>query len=172
MKLVVGLGNPGLSYKKTRHNLGFIIADAVGEAFNAPLKKDSKSNSLKAKISFRRKDFILAKPLTYMNLSGEAVLRLTQIHKIKPEDILVICDDINLELGRIKIKAKGSSGGHKGLESIIQSLGAENFARLRVGMASAMGRQKEMKEYVLSEFLTKEEKIVSQVIEILSLIHI
>lgn len=163
---MVGLGNPGLVYKKTRHNLGFMVVDALLKDFDTRLKSDTKSSSLKAKISFKKKDFILAKPLTYMNVSGEAVLKLTQIHKIKQEDILVICDDINLDVGRIKIKAQGSSGGHKGLESIIKALGAENFARLRIGIVSFGRKQKEIKEYVLSKFLSSEENAISTAIEL------
>lgn len=166
MKLVVGLGNPGLAYKKTRHNLGFMVVDALLKDFNTRLKSDTDSSSLKVKIGFKKKDFILAKPLTYMNLSGEAVLKLKQTHKIKQEDILVICDDINLDAGRIKIRAQGSSGGHKGLESIIQSLGTKDFARLRVGIASSKTKQKEMKEYVLSKFLASEEKAILAAIEL------
>lgn len=143
-----------------------MVADALLGDFNTRLKSDTNSSSLKAKISFKKKDFILAKPLTYMNLSGEAVLKLKQTHKIKQEDILVICDDINLDAGRIKIKAQGSAGGHRGLEAIIQSLGTKDFARLRVGIASSKTKQKEMKEYVLSKFLASEEKAILAAIEL------
>ena len=199
MKLVVGLGNPGLAYKKTRHNLGFMVVDAFLKDFGASLRSDQsdgsaclpdrqglvsnsqshqpegsglasnsqshkKSNSLKARLVFKKKDFILCKPLTFMNLSGSAVLKLAVEFKLAPEDILVICDDINLGLGRIKIRAGGSSGGHRGLESISQSLKSRIFARLRIGIAASESREG-LSGYVLSPFSHKEQRVIQKSIE-------
>lgn len=164
MKLVVGLGNPGGAYTKTRHNLGFMVIDSLLDDFGARLKNDAACGYLKIRLDFKKKDFILCKPLTYMNLSGVAVLKLLRKNNLKAEDVLVICDDVRLALGRIKIKAKGSAGGHKGLESIIKSLRSQMFARLRVGVAAPQG-QKTLEGYVLSPFTCEEQKVIQGSIE-------
>jgi len=136
VKAVVGLGNPGQAYRNTRHNLGFMVIDALLEEFEGALKTSVRAKAQKAKVHFKKEDVVLCKPLTYMNLSGEAVLRLSQEFKLHAEDILVICDDIQVALGRIKFKAKGSAGGHNGLASIIQCLKTSEFPRLRIGIAA------------------------------------
>ena len=159
MKLVVGLGNPGLKYKNTRHNLGFRVVDALLKDFKARTRVDSESSCLKAKLDFKEESFVLCKPLTFMNLSGSTVVKLAQMHRLKPEDILVLCDDIHLELGRIKIKAAGSSGGHKGLESIINSLKSNAFSRLRIGIAAPLSRG-ELSGYVLAHFSSQEDRVI------------
>ena len=159
MKLVVGLGNPGIAYRNTRHNLGFVVADALSEHFKVKFKTDSRSRCLKARPAFKGEYFLLCKPLTYMNLSGEAVASLARAYNVGLRDILVICDDTSLELGRIRIKSRGSSGGHKGLVSIIKSLGSQEFTRLRIGIASSNDKES-LSEYVLSRFSSSEQKRV------------
>lgn len=159
MKLIVGLGNPGESYKRTRHNLGFMVVDALLEELGVSLKANTKAKLQEVKLHLKEEDTVLCKPLTYMNLSGGAVLELARRYSLKAEDILVICDDIHLALGRIKIRAKGSSGGHNGVESIIQSLRTKDFPRLRVGIACSVKGQ-ELSTYVLSKFSAKEKEVI------------
>ena len=164
MKLVVGLGNPGLAYKDTRHNLGFMAVDALAKDFAVRLKPGTRANALMGCTDFRKESLVLCKPLSYMNLCGPVVLKLLQENKAHPKDILVICDDINLELGRLKIKAEGSSGGHKGVASIIKSLQTEAFPRLRIGICAPKAKG-ELESYVLSRFLRGEQKVIQYSID-------
>ena len=164
MKLVVGLGNPGAEYRNSRHNLGFIALDAIAKDFLLEFKLDQNSRSLRTARSLDKEDFILCKPLTYMNLSGESVLKLKTLHKLAARDILVICDDVRLELGRLRIRAKGSSGGHKGLNSIIKVLGSDEFSRLRVGVSSPKKKQ-DLSDYVLTDFSSSEKKIIRSTLD-------
>jgi PTH1 family peptidyl-tRNA hydrolase len=164
VKLVVGLGNPGSAYKNTRHNLGFMLVDALAKDFAVRLKPESKTNALKASSDFRGKSLVLCKPLSYMNLSGAVVLKLLRENRVHPQDILVICDDVNLELGRLKLKAGGSAGGHNGLVSLIRSLKTEAFPRLRVGIAAPEVKEK-LSDYVLSRFSRGEQKVIQGAID-------
>ncbi len=159
MKLIVGLGNPGSEYEFSRHNLGFMAVNELLKYFNARLRNDAANKCLKAILNFKAVDFILCKPLTWMNLSGQAVKNIVLKNKITSRDILVICDDVHLEAGEIKIKAEGSSGGHNGLASIIESLGTRDFNRLRIGVAGP-GNSGELSDYVLSDFKSGEYKII------------
>lgn len=148
MKLIIGLGNPGEKYKYTRHNIGADVAKRIAKSNNISLRKRSRSLSRygEGKIGGEQVNIIL--PLTYMNLSGRAVGSTVRDKKIDLSDILVICDDADLKLGNIRIRPKGSSGGHRGLSSIIENLGSEAFARLRVGI----GKNGDLKNHVLSAF--------------------
>jgi PTH1 family peptidyl-tRNA hydrolase len=134
MRLVIGLGNPGRRYRFTRHNVGFVVLDGLLQDLTpvgkTSWRKDPKSNSLTAKAG----DVILTKPQTMMNASGFAVAKLTKYYKVKPADIWVIHDDLDLPLGKIKIKQSGGSAGHKGIESIITQLGTDKFVRFRLGI--------------------------------------
>lgn len=133
MKLIVGLGNPGKKYEHTRHNMGFDTLDLVNETLK--IKIDSnKFDGLFGKGKFNDEDIVLLKPQTMMNLSGLAVKHIMQFFKIKQEDILVISDDMALAPGKIRLREKGSSGGHKGIQNIIDNLGSDEFKRLRVGI--------------------------------------
>lgn len=163
MKLVVGLGNPGSAYKNTRHNLGFMVIDALAKDFAVRLKPESKTNTLKVNSDFRGEALVLCKPLSYMNLSGSTVLKLLRENRAHPQDILVICDDVNLELGRLKLKAGGSAGGHNGLVSLITSLKTEAFPRLRIGVAAPEVKGK-LSDYVLSRFSRGEQKVIQRAI--------
>ena len=145
MKLIVGLGNPGKKFQDTRHNVGFMVIDELEKM------KDKISN-----------DVILFKPQTFMNRSGEAILQKKNYYKIEPQNIWVISDDINLRLGEIRVRMQGSSGGHKGLESIIQNLKTEKFPRFRIGIGENENVPSE--EYVLQKFSTKERKVIADAI--------
>lgn len=156
MKLIVGLGNPGRIYIGSRHNIGFLVVKALSKACKAPLKKENGIFSLVARAKLNGHPVLLALPLTFMNLSGSAVAGLLKKYKIGLSDLLVVCDDLDLEFGRLKIKPKGSSAGHHGLNSIIDALKSDNFSRLRIGI----GRPKpntDPAQFVLSAFTGKEK---------------
>lgn len=150
MKLIVGLGNPGKEYELTRHNIGFIVLDHFfdGEKFK------EKKNALILEKNINNEKVIFLKPLTYMNNSGEAVRYFANFYKIKNEDILVIHDDVDFEIGTYKIKKSGSSAGHNGIKSIIEHLNTTEFNRLRIGISSP---DKNMIDFVLGKF-SKEER--------------
>lgn len=167
MKLIVGLGNPGLIYANSRHNIGSTVVKFLAGSLKTVLKKDNSVFSLTGKTKYNQHNFILACPQNFMNLSGVAVKALLKKFKIPldAENLLVVCDDLDLELGRIKIRAAGSSGGQRGLKSIIQYLGTQNFSRLRIGI----GRPRDpldAAEYVLSGFLKKEKIAVQDIKEV------
>ncbi len=162
MKLIVGLGNPGKKYDKTRHNIGFMVLDEFvkKEKLNFSLKQKFKGELIQTNI--KNEAVILLKPNTFMNLSGESVLAVKQFYNISDEDILVIYDDLDLACGKIRIKQKGSSGGHNGLKSIINCIGSENFHRLKIGIDR--DELIPVIDYVLGKF-TKEQKMeISHVI--------
>ena len=146
MKLIVGLGNPGIEYENTRHNIGFYYLDLIAKELNISNFKE-KFNGYYQKVKYKNEDIILLKPLSYMNLSGEVVVKYVNYYKIKPEDILVIHDDLDLDVGRLKLRANGSSGGHNGIKNIILNLGDENFKRLKIGISKS--NEMDTKNYVL-----------------------
>jgi len=182
VRLIVGLGNPGKQYEHTRHNLGFRVVDVLSNRWGVELTrhkcfsligekklsliscgKTVKRTSNAVSRSFSSQTIVLAKPLTFVNGSGEAVKALSDWLKIGKEEILVICDDFHLQKGKLRLKKSGSSGGHKGLESIIESLSSEEFPRLRLGI----GRSEEglePAEYVLQKFSEQEETLVDEMI--------
>ncbi|MFA5096256.1 MAG: aminoacyl-tRNA hydrolase [Candidatus Omnitrophota bacterium] len=161
MKLIVGLGNPGIFYSGTRHNVGFQVVKNLAGAQKAVLKKERGVRALSARAKVEGSDVILALPLTYMNLSGEAVFPLLNRYGSGPADLLVVCDDLDLEFGRIKIRSGGSSAGHRGIQSIIDSLGGNEFSRVRVGIGRpAVGAA----DYVLSHFNRNEKAALSAMI--------
>ncbi len=163
MKLIVGLGNPGRIYENTRHNIGFKVIDALSKKSNIKLKRVS-LNAMCGRGRIFNERVILAKPLTYMNLSGSSIKNLMLLNKIKPENLMVILDDADLGFGRIKLKARGSSAGHRGLASIIEQLGTNEFARLRIGIGRQEG--KKLVDYVLDEFKNEERKKLKEAVEI------
>lgn len=165
MKLIVGLGNPGKIYQNSRHNVGFSTVELFAKIYNIHLKKDKISLALKGEGRIERQRIILALPLTFMNLSGLAVEKLMKEYKIDLASLLVVCDDLDLELGRIKIKPSGSSAGHRGLESIINMLGTKNFARLRIGIGRPLNNQHEITSYVLSKFNKNEKKKIETALD-------
>lgn len=161
MKLIVGLGNPGREYQGTRHNVGFAAIDILARRHGIHVRS-RRNKALVGEGVIGGKEVVLAKPLTFMNLSGQAVGGLVRRYNLDFSDIIIICDDVNLPLGRLRIRAWGSAGGHKGLRSIIHSLGTEEFARIRIGIGSPEG---EMVDYVLSRFRREERRIVSEVVK-------
>jgi PTH1 family peptidyl-tRNA hydrolase len=158
MKLVVGLGNPGRQYEGTRHNLGFEVLRVLRERYAAPpprLKFDAELTE----IDLAGERVLLAAPLTYMNLSGQSVRQVLNFYKLTPADLLVVSDDLNLPCGRLRMRAQGSAGGQKGLQNIIDQLGTNQFARLRIGIdRPPAGR--DSTDYVLQRFTrTERERI-------------
>ena len=164
MKLIVGLGNPGLIYAGSRHNIGFMVVKSLARSLKVVLKRDSSVSALVGKTNCGEHDLVLALPQTFMNLSGIAVKALLKKFKVAAQDLLIVCDDLDLELGRIKIRPHGSSAGQRGLVSIIEHLGTQEFSRLRVGI----GRPRNPADaaaYVLAGFLRKEKAIIEEVKE-------
>lgn len=162
MKALIGLGNPGVKYERSKHNVGFMLLDMIAHEFNLPFRSGFKGMTADGKIGAEKVLFL--KPLTYMNLSGFAVAQLTDYYKLSPQDILVIHDDMDLPLGRIRLRSKGSSGGHNGLKSIISELGTQDFWRLKIGV----GRPEEGREvvtHVLSGFKDEENRVLEDVLE-------
>lgn len=168
MKLIVGLGNPGRHYVNNRHNVGFICVDLFARDHGIPLTQRGAHSKLgTGEIAGTR--VVLAKPQTFMNLSGEAVAALVHRYKLASEDILVVYDDLDLPLGKIRIREKGSSGGHKGLKSIIEHLGTQDFHRIRIGIAPLVSEAGNLPEkvdaveHVLSDFTDEEKTILQEV---------
>ncbi|NTW53009.1 MAG: aminoacyl-tRNA hydrolase [Chlorobiaceae bacterium] len=164
MKLIVGLGNPELRYAGTRHNIGFEVIDHLARQSSASFSS-GKGNYRFTKIAAPGGPLILAKPMTYMNLSGHAVVAAMNFYKIQRHELLVICDDVNIPLGTIRIRSKGSAGGQNGLKHIIESLGSEEFARLRVGVGTE-NLPVSLSSFVLSKFSDDEKKTVEKVIPV------
>ena len=157
----MGLGNPGLIYSASRHNVGFRVLKFLAGSLKINFKRDSSVSALVARGKLLGQEVVLALPQTYMNLSGIAVKALLKKFKVDPQNLLVVCDDLDLELGKIKIRPQGSSGGQRGIESIIERLGAQDFGRLRVGIGRPKDPQDAAK-YVLSGFLRNEKAAINQ----------
>lgn len=155
-RLIVGLGNPGREYEYTRHNLGFLAVRRLAEMLKLKFTPSPLTNGLAAKGIVADEALYLLMPLTYMNNSGAAVYQVMTKKDLLPADVLVICDDFHLGYGQMRLRARGSDGGHNGLSSVIEHLGMEQFARLRMGIGRPAGK-KDVVDYVLAEF-KKEEK--------------
>ena len=153
--LVVFLGNPGLRYEGTRHNAGFMAADAFQRKHNIRINR-ARFRALTAQCSIGGDQVLLMKPQTYMNLSGEAVGQAARFYKIPPEHILVVSDDITLPVGSLRIRTKGSAGGHNGLKNIIAHLGTDEFPRVRIGVGSPPHPDYDMADWVLSSFKNQD----------------
>jgi PTH1 family peptidyl-tRNA hydrolase len=149
VKLIVGLGNPGRRYGKTPHNIGYEVVDELARRWGCRFVDSAKARAQTAETSSSDETILLAKPTTYMNLSGEAVRDLMKNRPLEIEDILIIYDEAQLEVGRLRIRGEGSAGGHNGLRSIIACLGSENFARLRIGIKPDFDTDG-LRDYVLS----------------------
>ena len=178
-QLIVGLGNPGSTYENTRHNIGFVVVDALARSMNIEMQstlqrgffdrvrrrpgRTAQGAHTLGIGRYRGRNFGLLKPLTYMNESGEALAPVMRRLKLQPSDILVVLDDINLPLGAIRIRPRGSDGGHNGLKSIIRRINSENFPRMRLGVGSNFGRGHQAR-YVLSSFDEEEQPVVAETI--------
>lgn len=157
--LIVGLGNIGSEYAKTRHNIGFRVLDALAEASNAVFQ--DKRYGFITEVKVKNQNLILLKPSTYMNLSGNAVRYWMREKKIEPERLLIVVDDLALPLGTLRMKASGSEGGHNGLRSITSQLASQQYARLRFGIGGDFPRGTQI-DYVLGEFSTDEEMVLKE----------
>ncbi len=162
MKLIVGLGNIGDKYCFTRHNAGFMVVDKMAVLNNLTFKNDSKLKSLITKLRLAGEEFLLMKPTTFMNLSGEAIRVVVDYYKININDILIIYDDISLDLGKIRFRASGSDGGHNGIKSVIKHLGTKDFARLKIGIGPQPNMPSE--NFVLQNFSHEQLDILKDVI--------
>lgn len=157
MKLIIGLGNPGKEYAKTRHNVGFVVIDALAKQLGADFKFQKKFQAEVAVIKDGKKEIILAKPQTFMNLSGEAVHKVMDFYKIKTKDIVVVHDDKDILFGEVKYQTDRSAAGHNGIKSLIENLNTQNFSRIRVGVAwEDKQKMGDTAEFVLRNF-TKTE---------------
>ncbi len=162
LRLVVGLGNPGPEYDGTRHNIGFDLVDLLAASRELKWTRERKFRS---KIASSGSSLILSKPLTFMNLSGNAVARLTKFYKLKPDQILVVYDDVDLPIGKMRFRASGSAGGHNGIKSIIEYLGTNEFPRLKLGIGAAE-RAGGMVDHVLGKFSAEESRELEKVLAI------
>ncbi|MDN6161483.1 MAG: aminoacyl-tRNA hydrolase [Atopostipes sp.] len=162
MKLIFGLGNPGKKYESTKHNIGFAVVDQLAKSLGMKFNQ-SKFKSLYAEGRIGSEKIILIKPQTLMNLSGEAVRPWLDFYKLKKENILIIYDDMDLAVGKIRLRLKGGSGGHNGIKSIIQHLGGKNFNRIRVGIGRPYPKQTVI-SHVLSQFKKEDEDRIKEAI--------
>ncbi|HET7580832.1 MAG TPA: aminoacyl-tRNA hydrolase [Bacillales bacterium] len=160
MKVIVGLGNPGFQYKKTRHNVGFAVIDELSKQVNIPVKQ-KKFNAVFGIGRVQGEKMALVKPLTYMNASGEAVRPFLDYYKVPTEDLVVIYDDLDLPTGKIRLREKGGPGGHNGMKSIISHLGTKEFKRIRVGISHPTP-ELDVIDYVLKPFSKQERKVVAE----------
>ena len=163
MKLIVGLGNPGEKYVKTRHNLGFLVVDKIAEKKSVVIRLENEFKSENGDFGDLENRIKLVKPQTFMNNSGEAISKLKNYYKIDSEDIWVVHDDVDLEFGKVRIALGGSSAGHKGVQSIIDQLGTDQFWRIRVGVDRS--DQIPTEEWVLMNFEEKEQKRLDYLID-------
>ena len=153
--LVVFLGNPGTKFNGTRHNAGFMAADAMAKELNISINK-LRFKALTAQVEIGGEKVLLMKPQTYMNLSGEAVIQAAKFYKISPEHIIVVSDEVAMPIGKLRIRKSGSAGGHNGLKNIIQHLGTQDFPRIRMGVGAAPHPDYDMADWVLSTFKNKD----------------
>lgn len=159
MKLIAGLGNPGKEYEKTRHNSGFMAMDVLADRLGVTVET-KKFNALVQTVRIEGQAVLLMKPLTYMNESGSAVAQAVKFYQIEPEDILIMHDDMDLPVGSVRIRARGSAGGQKGMKSIIQALGTENIARIRIGVGhSTPGEHDLVPDWVLSPVAKADKEV-------------
>ena len=163
MKVIVGLGNPGLIYAGSRHNIGFETVKYLAKSEKIALKREKGIKALSGKGKIGSSDIALVLPLTYMNLSGEAVKLLLKKHKVTASDLLVVCDDLDLEFGRIRIRSCGSCAGHRGVESVINSLKVNEFNRLRIGIGRPGGNT-DTRDFVLARFNRREKTHIPKII--------
>ena len=162
--LIVGLGNPGPEYAKTRHNCGFRALDILAGKLNCRLDK-GKFQVLYNQVSYKDNKLYLLKPQTFMNLSGQSVKQLAAFFHIPPQNIIVMFDDISLEPGRLRIRSDGSAGGHNGIKSIISCIGSQDFPRVKIGVGAKPHPDYDLANWVLSNFTASEEKDLSSALE-------
>lgn len=157
--LIVGLGNPGKEYERTRHNCGFRAIDILAESLGCKIDK-GKFQGLYGQTTYKGTKLFLLKPQTYMNASGRSVLQMSAYYHIPPERIIVLFDDISLEPGRLRVRADGSAGGHNGIKSVIQELGSQAFPRVKIGVGAKPHPEQDLADWVLGGFTASEQKAV------------
>lgn len=162
--LIVGLGNPGKQYERTRHNCGFRAVDFLADKLGCKIDK-SKFQGLYGTVNYGGKKLYLLKPQTFMNLSGRSVLQLSAYFSIPPQRIIVMFDDISLEPGRLRVRPNGSAGGHNGIKSIISELGSQDFPRVKIGVGAKAHPEQDLADWVLSSFSASEEKALVSALE-------
>lgn len=160
MYLIAGLGNPTKEYDRTRHNVGFAVIDTLADKYRIDVS-EKKHKALCGKGVIEGRKVLLVKPQTFMNLSGESIRAAVDYYKIEPEDIIVIYDDISLDPGQLRIRLKGSAGGHNGIKNIIAHLGTQEFPRIKVGVGAKPPRM-DLADYVLSRFSPDEQKLMDE----------
>ena len=162
--LIVGLGNPGDKYENTLHNVGFLVADELGERGRFPIQR-LKFKALTNTATIGGQGVLVMKPTTYMNLSGEAVGEAARFYKLASDHVLVISDDVDLPLGKLRIRTGGSAGGHNGLKSIIQHLGSDQFPRLKVGVGGKPHPDYDMADWVLGKLQGEDKKVMDEAVK-------
>ncbi|MBP3673238.1 MAG: aminoacyl-tRNA hydrolase [Oscillospiraceae bacterium] len=162
--LIVGLGNPGREYEKTRHNTGFRAIDILADKLGCKIDK-AKFQGLYGQVNYQGKKLMLLKPQTFMNLSGRSVLQLSAYFNIPPARIIILFDDISLAPGRLRVRADGSAGGHNGIKSIIQEVGSQDFPRVKIGVGAKPNPEFDLADWVLSTFSAQEEKALKNALE-------
>jgi len=165
MKLIVGLGNPGNSYQQTRHNIGFMVVDMLAQEEQVHLRRHTLQTYQSGTLIQGQTKALLVKPLAYMNNSGKIIRSVIQKNGITAEQILIVCDDMDLPVGKVRFRCKGTDGGHLGLRSIVEFLGTEDFCRIRVGVGKPEHKNA-VKEYVLSRFTDLEKETIEKSIKI------
>ena len=162
--LIVGLGNPGDKYEATRHNVGFMVVDELAERARTPVQK-LKFRALTNTAQVGDAKALLMKPVTYMNLSGEAVRQAADFYKVPPERVLVISDDVSLPVGKLRLRRGGSAGGHNGMKNIILHLGSDQFPRVKIGVGEKPHPDYDMAEWVLSRFIGEDKRTMDEAIK-------
>ena len=162
--LIVGLGNPGKEYERTRHNCGFMAVDILADKLGCKVDK-GKFQGLYGQCNYGGTKLFLLKPQTYMNLSGRSVLQLSSYFSIPPQRIIVLFDDISLDVGRLRCRADGSAGGHNGIKSIISELGSQDFPRVKIGVGGKPHENADLADWVLSGFSANEQKELKSALE-------
>lgn len=166
MFIIAGLGNPGADYENTRHNIGFTVVDELQRKWGGDFtyKKNFKAEVCESRCGHEK--VLLVKPQTYMNLSGEAIVPLLRYYKLEADQLLVVCDDLDMPVGRVKLVQKGSAGGNNGLKSIIQHLGSQEFPRLKLGIGRPIHPGQSPSQYVLQKFSKEQEPLVEEVMQV------
>ena len=163
--IIVGLGNPGKQYETTRHNAGFLMIDALASRYSATVNR-GKHKALVGEATIGGKRVLLMKPQTFMNLSGEAVGEAMRFYKLDVSKIIVISDDISLDVGKLRVRRKGSAGGHNGLKSINECLGSEDYSRIKIGVGKKPHPDYDLADWVLSNFSSDEQKALSELYDV------